>query len=139
MIASWPSELDPPMRQGFEQAFGEGRLITRSEGGPPSLRGRFSSTPDIVALTLDLSRNELARFDRFWAEEIGRGALPFLMENPTTFGIHLADETGAWICDEAGNPILVYDVWICQIGTQLPARTVIGVRWRLSLRLAVMP
>lgn len=139
VIASWPKELPRPMREGYQYSNGEGRLKKRNESGPPGYRGRFSSVADDVNLTLDISRNELARFDRFYNEQVSKGAKQFLMPDPTTSGWPLLTADGAILTDHLGRPLLLEKTWLCFFGDALPSKSVIGNRFRLSFQVSVMP
>lgn len=138
-IASWPKELPRPMREGYQSSPGEGRQKKRNDAGPPSYRRRTSSIPKFVSMTLDVSRNELARFERFYEEEVSDGSLPFLMPDPTTTGWPLLTTDGRNLTDHLGRPLLMEKSWLCLFGDTLPSQTVIGVRFRLSFQVVVMP
>ncbi|WP_435656046.1 hypothetical protein [Brucella pituitosa] len=138
-VASWPTELPRPNREGYQGSPGEGRLKKRNEAGPPGYRRRTSSIPKYVSMTLDVSRDQLARFDRFYEEEVAHGSLPFLMPDPTTTGWPLLTTDGHVLTDHLGRPLLLEKTWLCLFGDTLPSQTVSGVRFRLSFQIVVMP
>lgn len=139
MIPVWPTELPRPMRPGFSFGAGDGRLRTRSDSGPPRVARRYSQVPDLVSMTFDFSRAELARYDRFFADEIRKGTLPFLMPDPTTSGWPLLTDDGVPLLTDEGVPLLLEDTWLVMLADEMPRRSVAGVRFRLELSLAVMP
>jgi len=139
MTALWPAELPRPMRQGYQHQLGEARLVTPIDAGPPRLRRRYSQMPAIVGMTLDLSVDQALRLERFFFEEVKGGSLPFLMRDPELDGLPLTDEEGTPLTDGEGNPLTIAAWWLCLFAEGLPARTVVGVRRRVSFQLAVLP
>lgn len=136
---SYPAELPPPMRQGFQVQRGDGRTITRQDAGPPNIRRRFSSVVDTIAFTTQLSRAQLARFDRFYEEDTKGGSLPFRMSDPMTDGWSLLIEDGAPLRTGAGVRLLVAKKWLVTFGQSLPATTVRGVTFTVTFQLWVLP
>lgn len=139
VLPRWPEEMPRPFRPNYAVASGDGRRRTRKEAGPVRMRRRFSSVSDTVTLMVELTRNELARFWRFYNEDVAQGSLPFIMADPVMAGLPLTDETGARITDETGNLIVIAADWLCQFGDQLPETTVIGVNCRVSFSVEVLP
>ena len=138
-VASWPAELPRPMRQSYQFGRGDGRLRTPQDAGPPRTRLRYSAVPSLVAMTVDLSVDETLRLDRFYDEEVGRGSLPFLMPDPELDGLVLSDGAGNVLTDGAGAVLTIAATWLCMFADGLPARTVVGVRRRVSFQIAVLP
>lgn len=134
----WPEELDRPMRQGFEQAKGDGRLRTPVDTGPTRTRLRYSSVPDVITLTLDCDADQKARTDHFIAYDLGEGSEPFAMADLILDGLLLADTAGNIITDSDDNPIAIDATWVCVIAEK-PVWTPVGVRWRGRLSISVMP
>jgi hypothetical protein len=139
MIPEWPPELPRPMRDSYQQTAGEARLMKKNDSGPPGTRRRFSSVADTVSMTVDLSRNQLARFDRFYNEEVAQGSKPFRIMDASLSGQRLLTDEEVPILTDDGHPILIEETWLVLFGQQLPSRSVIGVRWRVSFQLSVMP
>lgn len=139
MIASWPEELPRPDRNGWQRTAGEGRRRSQRDGGPPKVARRYSLVPDLVSMTIDVTRSEKARFDRFYRDELRRGTLPFLMPDPTTSGWQLLTGDEVPLVTDAGVPLLLEETWVCLFGENLPTETVYGVRFRISFDIAVMP
>lgn len=134
----FPPELPRPSRQGYQVALGDGRTKRREDAGPPNVRRRFSAVADMVSLQITVTRAGLARFQRFYDEELGKGSRPFLMPDPGSDGWALLTDEGDPLLTEEGAPILVSETWICIIG-QTPAWVPVGVEWRVSFDVAVMP
>jgi hypothetical protein len=139
VLAVWPEEFNPPIRNSFALSEGEGRLRTQAESGPVRQRSKFSSVSQPVSLTFSFTRNELARFDRFYFDEIARGALPFLMPDFSANGFPLMSIDGEMLTDDEDNVLTITSYWLVQLGQELPERRNIGVRWQVSFTLDVMP
>lgn len=138
-VPVWPAELPRPMRQGYGRADGEGRTRSRADAGPVRMRRRSSAVPQPLAMVFDFSVDELARFDRFFAEETAEGTLPFIMTDWTTDGHGLMTADGEALTDEAGNALVITARWLCQFGERLPERSVVGVRRRVQVTIEVLP
>lgn len=95
--------------------------------------------PDRLSMTIDVDRSQKARFDRFYADDIRCGTLPFLMSDPTSSGWRLLSAEGDSLLTEGSVPLLIEETWICMLGDALPAETIYGVRFRITFDLAVMP
>lgn len=139
MIARWPSELDPPMQEGWRRQAGDARRRSSTDSGPQRISRRFSRVARPVSIVLDLSRAQLSRFWRFYFEEAREGSQPFLMPDPTTAGWALLTDDGSALLTDEGLPLLLDETWVCLFGDQLPSETIYGVRFRVSFEIAVMP
>ncbi|TIX49939.1 MAG: hypothetical protein E5V26_00900, partial [Mesorhizobium sp.] len=93
-LAWYPPELPRPERAPYQVTRGDGRTRRAEDAGPPNVRRRFSAVATTVAFSTILTRAQLARFDRFFDEEIKQGTLPFLMPAPDTHGLPLLTEDG---------------------------------------------
>lgn len=136
--AVWPTSLPRPERNSWQRQRQEGRLKRQTDAGPPGWRRRFSSTALMVSLSVVLTRNQKAIFDRFFEEDTRGGSLLFWMPDPTTDG---------WaMLDDAGNPLLSGDVplllaarWLVSFGDQLPQESIQGTEFRIAFSVVVMP
>ncbi|RWO83931.1 MAG: hypothetical protein EOS18_03550 [Mesorhizobium sp.] len=138
----YPPELPRPERAPYQVTRGDGRTRRAEDAGPPNVRRRFSAVATTVAFSTVLTRAQLARFDRFFDEEIKQGTLPFLMPAPDTDGLPLLTEDGTPLLTDEGVPILIAETWLCLIGQQMPARAPSSpgsIQWRVSFDIAVMP
>ncbi|WP_287151473.1 hypothetical protein [Mesorhizobium sp.] len=141
-LAWYPPELPRPERAPYQVSRGDGRTRRAEDAGPPNVRRRFSAVATTVAFSTILTRAQLARFDRFFDEEIKQGTLPFLMPAPDTHGLPLLTEDGTPLLTDGGVPILIAETWLCLIGQQMPARAPSSpgsIQWRVSFDIAVMP
>ncbi len=138
-VEEWPGELPRPMRSGFQYAMGDPRKRTQPDEGPQRSGRRYSQTADPVNMTLDLSVDQLAVFEHFWKLVTRFGSKVFYMPAPVYDEVGLQDQDGTPLLDENGTPILLAAVWLCQFGDQTPAFAPIGVRWRISFQVMVMP
>lgn len=135
----WPEALPRPERSSWQAGRQDTRLKRRSDAGPVSYRRRFSSASRPVTLSVILDRDLKAVFDNFYFEEIAEGASLFWMPDPTTDGWPLLLDDGSPFLTEAGVPILLGETWLVTMGDSLPAETVIGVEFRITFSVEVMP
>jgi len=138
-VPQFPPELDRPLRDGFSLDDGETRRLFQPDAAPLVPRARYSSAARPVAMTLILDRNQLAIFDRFYNDELGRGARVFIMPDPTTEGWPLLAADGAPLLTADGRPILLAGTWLCLFGKSLPSRRPVGVSFSVSFTLGVLP
>jgi hypothetical protein len=138
-VPLYPSNLPRPLRQGFQVTFPDGRQQTQPEVGPPRTSLRFSSAATPVAMVTDLTRDQLARFWRFWSEDTSGGALPFLIADPTANDWPLLSADGEALTTGDGTPILISAWWLVVFGRQPPIEVPVGIRFRLQFSLMVMP
>lgn len=136
---SLPVALRHPMRQGYLQAYGDGRQIDEAERGSWIVGPKQSRTADEIELTLDLSRAELAIFERFFIDETRRGVFPFLMPDPITDGWGLLDEEFSSLLDEDDLPLIDTEIRMYSFGRRLPNRSIVGVRFRIAIGLRELP
>lgn len=138
-IPVWPTVLPRPERNTWQKSPLEARLKRNSETGPPGYRRRFSGVPYSVNLSIVVDRNGKAVFDTFHKTTTKAGATPFYMPDPTTDGWQLFTSAGVPLLTSAGQPILMSARWLCLFGDQLPAETIVGVEFRISFSVTVMP
>lgn len=137
---SWPAGLRRFEREGWQTQMQEARQRRQSDAGPPGWRRRFSSAARLVSLSLVLSRNEKAIFDRFHEETCLMGTQLFWMPDPTTDGWPLLTSAGVPILTGGGEPILLSSRLLCAWGDQPPVETMVGqIEFRKAFSVAVMP
>lgn len=139
MIPVWPSELPKPERNTWQKSPMEARLKRRNDAGPPGYRRRFSSVAKSVNLSILVDRNGKAIFDNFFEQDTAFGSKPFTMPDPTTDGWALLTSEGAPLLTSEGVPILLAARWLCLFGDQQPSEAIVGVGFRISFSVAVMP
>ena len=139
MIHEWPSDIPRPERSTWQLTPQDARRKIQSEAGPPRYRRRFSSAAKMVTLSVILSRNGKAIFDRFFHDDCAEGAHLFYMPDPTTEGWPLLAANGSPLLTSGGAPILLGGRWLCAWGDQLPAETVQGVEFKKTFSVVVMP
>jgi hypothetical protein len=139
MIQIWPAELPRPERSTWQMVPQEARRKSRSDAGPTTYRRRFSAVARMVTLSVLLSRNEKAVFDRFFHETCAEGSSLFYMPDPTTEGWALLSSDGSPILTDAGLPLLLAGRWLCSWGDSLPTEAVVGIEFRKSFSVVVMP
>lgn len=138
-ILTWPSELDPPERDTFSEAWADPRLKRRGETGGPRYRRRFSAVPKLVSMSLFCDRLQKGIFDHFFEQETNFGSRLFWMPDPTTDGWPLVTEDGTLLLTESGVPLLCAAKWLCVFGDDVPVTKIAGVNFRISFSIAVLP
>lgn len=139
MIATWPSSLPRPERSSWQLQRQDARRRRQGEAGPPAYGRRFSSAATLVTLSVVLNRSQRATFDTFYVDDCLDGSRLFRMPDPTTEGWPLKDASGAPLYDAAGAPLLMSGTWLCAWGDQTPRETIIGIEFRKSFNVVVMP
>ncbi|MGG3810996.1 hypothetical protein ABEV34_05005 [Methylorubrum rhodesianum] len=141
MIPVWPADLPQRLLQeGYSYGFADGRLKTAMESGVPKMRRRFSSVARPVSGQFLGSEDDMARLERFYDEETGGGALPFLMPDQTRDGLPLATEDGLQLLDDQGRPLINTAWWLVMFGDTPPQKQVAsGTVYRISLTFTVLP
>jgi len=138
-IATWPTALPRPERTSWSLTRQDARLKLGADAGPPRYRRRFSAVAKLVSLSIVVDRNGKAIFNRFFADTTEEGALLFYMPDPTTDGWVLYTSAGVPLLKGDGTPLLIASRWLCAWGDQMPTETIIGVDFRISFSIAVMP
>lgn len=139
-IPVWPDELDRFERSGWQVQSQDGRQRRSNDAGPPSYRRRFSSIGKGVSLSIVLTRNEKAIFDRFYEQDCAHGAREFWMPDPTTHGWQLLTHEEEGMLVETGVPLLIAERWLCTWGDTPPSEAIVGqVRFRKSFNVWVLP
>jgi hypothetical protein len=138
-IPTWPTTLPRPERQSFQKTWMDGRLKRQTDSGPPGYRRRFSSVAKPVSLSILTSREQQEVFETFYEDETAGGSLPFYMPDPTKDGWPLLDESGRPLLGGDGRPVLMSARWLCFFGDTLPVITVVGIEFRISFNIVVMP
>ena len=138
-VLLWPPELPKPDRGPYRSQFEDPRLKRRAETGPRGSVRRYSSAACQVSLSVNLSRAQMAVFDKFFEDETEMGSLPFVMPDPLSDGWKLLDPDGTPLLDPDGQQILISAYWLCQFGSTMPVHTISGIRFIVSFPVLVMP
>jgi len=140
MIPEWPTDLRKFEREGWQVQAVEARRKRQGDAGPPGYRRRFSAVPRLVGLSIVLTRNEKAIFDRFYHVDCAEGARNFRMPDPSTNGWPLLAADGSPLLTAVGQPILLAATWLCAWGDALPIETMDGdVDFRKEFQVVVLP
>ena len=139
MMPSWPTELERPLRDGYQRQRGDNRRMTQAEQGPPRVRRGRSKSIQTVPMSFYLSYDQEARFQRFYVEETEEGALPFLIPNWGTDGSELLTPSGLSLTDHEDTPLLIAATWVAMFGESVPNTDPMGVEWRVSFNLVILP
>lgn len=136
--AVWPTSLPRPERNTWQSQPQDARLKRQSDAGPPGFRRRFSQAAKTVTLSVLLSRNQKAVFDRFFEADTRGGSLLFWMPDPTTDGWPMLTADGVPVLNGAGQPVLLSARWLCLFDA-MPAEAIVGIEFRKSFSVVVMP
>ena len=139
MILDWPSEFPRPERQSWQKTVQDGRRKRQGDAGPTTYRRRISRVPGLVTMSLLLSRDLRAVFDHFYAVDCAGGTRLFRMPDPTTDGWPAIGDDGLPLLASDGTPLLMSSIWLCSWGDQVPTETMVGVEFRKTFSLQVMP
>ena len=93
----------------------------------------------MVSLSVLLSRWQVAVFEQFWKNQTQFGSTLFRMPDPTTDGWALLTPTGAPLLTPEGQPLLLSTIWTCAFGDEVPTESVVGIEFRYSFSIVVMP
>lgn len=137
MILQWPSDLPKPERNSWQMTLQDGRRKAQPEAGPPRYRRRISKPARLVQMSVTLDRDQREIFDRFHSD-CANGTGLFYMPDPATDGWGLFGSDGQPLLS-GGVPLLLSARWLCSWGDQMPSETVIGVEFRKSFSVVVMP
>lgn len=139
-IALWPADLPQTVRvDGFGLAQADGRLRLPMDTGPEQVRRRTSAAVKPFASQMRVDTNQMARLDRFWIEEIGCGALPFMFPDPVNDGQPLLDDTGVALTDENDVPLLVTAWYLLMFAEKYTISALRSGRYMVAMQLSVMP
>lgn len=104
----WPSDLPLDIDQsGFGLSRPEGRLRSKTSTGPGKSRRISTAAPALVSASMVLSTNDVARFERFYEEELLNGTLPFVVADKRYDGQPLTTSEGDNITCPDGNTMLL--------------------------------
>ena len=138
-VLAWPLDLPKPARDSWQSKRQDSRQKRSSENGPPGYRRRFSSVAREVSMSVTLTRSQKAVFDNFYDHDTKHGSLLFTMPDPTTDGWQMLTSDGTPVHDPEGNPSLLSAQWLCLFGETVPTETVIGIEFRITFSVTVMP
>ncbi len=138
-VPVWPASLPRPDRETWQRTSQDARVKRQSTSGPPGYRRRFSSAAQMVTLSLTLSRRQAAVFDDFFRITTAQGSLSFWMPDPTADGWPLLTADGGALTTHGGAPILISAWWLCLFGDSLPAESVVGIEFRKTFSVVVLP
>lgn len=77
MVDVWPETLPQCPLRGYQEAMGDGRLISQTDTGPGKMRRRSSTVPDTLTGTFKASGAQLATLRTFVKDTLDEASLPF--------------------------------------------------------------
>ena len=93
----------------------------------------------LVSLSIKITREQLAVFEKFHQEETAHGALPFVMPDPLTDGWPLLTPDGEALLGPDDEPLLIAAHWLVLFGENMPAVSKPGLQFIVTFPVAVMP
>ena len=136
----WPQTLDRFERPGWQVQPQDSRQRRSNEAGPPGYRRRFSAVAKQVSLSIILTRDEKAVFDRFHEEDCAHGSRVFWMPDPSTHGWPLLAGSGQQLLTATGAPLQLGARWLCAWGDPPPTEAIVGqVQFRKTFSVWVLP
>lgn len=140
-VPAWPPDLPQRFqRDGYSEAAADGRIRQKMEAGPPKVRRRTSAAVRPVSASVVVDDDGLARFNRFWEEEVAQGSLPFWLPAQSLDGFELGTADGDTLLADDGTPIVIVAWWLAIFGEGAP-KTVQAdpCSWRISFDIEVLP
>jgi hypothetical protein len=138
-MPSWPTELLRPLVDGFQQAPEDTRRFIRADRGPPRVRRGSSKATEAVGVAFYCTDDQKARFERFRIEETDLGALPFLVPSWVVDNHDLLTADGLNLLNHEDTPLLIAGTWVCLFGQTMPSTVPMGLEWRISFDLVILP
>ncbi len=138
-VPTWPETLPRPERSSWQSKLQDSRRKRQNDAGPPAYARKFSSVARLISLSVVLDRNQRAVFDTFYEVTCAFGSSFFYMPDPTTDGWPLLSSDGQPMLTEEGIPILMSATWLCLWGDDVPVETLVGIEFRKSFSVVVMP
>ncbi|RUS64867.1 hypothetical protein EGN72_02430 [Pseudorhodobacter sp. E13] len=139
MIMDWPSSLPRPERQTWQRSLQDGRRKTQGDAGPARYGRKLSRVAQTVTMSMLLTRDLRAVFDRFYEVDCAGGTRLFNMPDPTTDGWPLLGSDGLPLLAADGQPLLLSKLWLCSWGDTPPSETLVGIECRKTFSLQVLP
>lgn len=141
-LATWLPAFGRPNRADLSEQLPGGAQTTSPDEGPPRTRLRLSLTGAEARWSIVMAPDTKARFERWWREDLKRGALPFLAPDWARDGWPLLTPDGTPLLTPDGTPLLVsaWRIHMASAATR-PEWRVLGrsTSWTLSLTVIVMP
>ena len=135
----WPKHLVQFERSAWQSQPQDARRRSQGDAGPPRFRRRFSSAARRIALSLVVSRADLASFWRFH-EACDQGAGLFWMPDPITDGWKLLTDECQPVLTHDGRPLLMSARILCAWGDEPPVESIkADTDFRVSFSVWVMP
>ncbi len=83
MPQPWPAELPQRFdKDGYQDAFADNRLASKTDIGPALIRSRISSMPRRISGVMKMNKTQLDRLRKFWQVDTLDGKLPFIFPDP---------------------------------------------------------
>ncbi|MDB5574981.1 MAG: hypothetical protein JWR80_157 [Bradyrhizobium sp.] len=139
MSAVWPEGLPCPSRLGYSLTFGDGRIGTANETGPPRSRLRFSNMADVASMSIAATQDQYQLFKNFYKTTVKGGTLPFWMADRLQDGNRILDSDGNPILDGYGKPLLTTAYNLYKFGDPAPQVTSSTLIYKISFTLLEMP
>lgn len=139
-IPVWPDDLPAQsIVPAFQGSARGNRLLTSTDTGPGKQRKRGPALRP-VSCAMQVTRDQRARFDRFYEEELNFGVTPFLIPDQQLDGVEADDPDANELLDPDGNPVLIGSWWLVQFGQKQPTPNAIS-DWlfTISFDLVVLP
>ncbi len=142
MALSWPAELPQRMLvDGYGRTGRDGVEATEMQAGPPKTRLRTASVAEPLQGAIEVRTAGLARFWRFFNEELKFGSKVFWIRDQAFDGQPLATADGAALTTADGTPILRRARWLVMFQPGSPPRetSLRGDEWRVAFNLIILP
>lgn len=99
----------------------------------------MSKAAQAVGVAFFVSHDQRGRFDRFFDDETEQGALPFLVPSWGIDNVGLLAADGLDLLTHEDAPLLIAATWVCMFGQTMPSVVPMGLQWRISFDLVILP
>ncbi|HVI28866.1 hypothetical protein [Hansschlegelia sp.] len=141
-LLSWPAELPQRMLvDAYNRTGRDGVEATDMKAGPPKTRLRTSSAVEPLQGAVEVRTAGLARFRRFYNEELKFGSKLFWIRDQAFDGQPLTTGDGSILTNADGEPLLQSAHWLVMFTPGSPPRetNLRGDEWRISFNLIILP
>lgn len=136
-MITWPPSSELPQRvlkDGFQFVLPDGRMASEMDRGPDKLRGDVAGSDNPVQCQIEINTAQLARWRRFWQEDLGGGNLWFLIRDQQFDGQIIEG-----LADNDSEETTGTYYWLARPTRQTPAESPMGGGWyRVAFQLQVM-
>lgn len=141
MIPVWPTDLvQRVLQDGYSEAIPDGRIRQTMQRGPAKVRRGARTAVRPVSARIEVDYDGKARLERFVAEDLDGGVLPFWLPDQTGGGLPISTDGGLVLLTDGGGVLLTESWWLVRFAESLPSYAPAGgYGFVASFALEVLP